>query len=64
MHGDLIIHLSKSRQDDIARSAARGARRRRLLGGLLKGPQPVLRQPAPVGGMLPLWRHGSPARGS
>ena len=64
MHNDLIVHYSKAQQSDIARSASRNARRRRLLGGLLPGAPRSTPQPAPAGGMLHVWRHGSPARGS
>jgi hypothetical protein len=62
MHGDLIIHFSKAQQDEIVRVA--GSRLRRSPGRTPSARWPRLRPALPGGGMLPSWRHGSPARGS
>ncbi len=65
MHSDLSLHLSNAKQHDIARTAERRRATRDLVataGRHLFGKpgRPAL----PGGGMLPAWRHGSPAHGS
>jgi hypothetical protein len=72
MHGDLVIHFAKAQQAEIARAVSEQQQRQRLmpstggrLGGLRRGRRGRRLRPAlPGGGMLPSWRHGSPARGS
>jgi hypothetical protein len=64
MHNQLITQIATDRQQEIARAADR----RRIVKAVLseigrRMPNPI-RPASAGGGMLPLWRHGSPARGS
>ncbi|MEA2293289.1 MAG: hypothetical protein QOE86_928 [Solirubrobacteraceae bacterium] len=64
MTNQLLSQIATDREADIARTADR----RRLLRTTLTGlGARISRRGRPAsagGGMLPLWRHGSPARGS
>jgi hypothetical protein len=61
MTNQLISTIATDRQHEIAVSAER---RRSLRTSLTEKFSRRRRPASAAGGMLPLWRHGSPARGS
>jgi hypothetical protein len=61
MTNQLLTQIASDRQSEIARTAER---RRTTLKTLTARISRRSRPASGDGGMLPLWRHGSPARGS
>jgi hypothetical protein len=64
MHNDLMIHLLRANEAEIARRAERQGVLRAQLRELRRRIKPSPHAVGPAAAIVPLWRRGSPVRGS